>query len=89
MNKIKSLYNLDWLYIDNRTLDGFLDGFKEHYTCDKKVCSDSDDGKAGSACTYCKMWADKCISYDEKKKEQYEHNLEDILVAMQNGDVFN
>lgn len=88
MNKIKSLYNLDWLYIDNRALDGFLEGFREHYNCDHKICSDG-KSRERNTCTYCKAWADKCIKYDKEKKMQYEHNLDDILEAIQKGDVFN
>jgi collagenase-like PrtC family protease len=61
------------IYIDNKKLDGFLEGLVRHCEYDKKACSDigwTDSSKSGSQkdnqmCSYCRMWAERAISFDE------------------------
>lgn len=58
---------IPYVYIDNRALDGFMDGFMER-RCEELVCD--------KECTYCMEWAKKAVAIDVKNREIVLRNLE-------------
>lgn len=88
LDKLNQLFELDWLYIDNRKLDGFLDHFVNHYQCDKKVCTGDEEENGPESCKYCLSWAKKAITCDEEMKSNYTNNLESFLDDFVSSKIF-
>lgn len=86
MQEVVSLFNLDWFSIDNRELDGFLEGFVKRNNCRDKICSSKNEGT--SSCTYCYQWAKKAVKCDEEKQKHYLDSVNDIINQMETGKMF-
>lgn len=96
LSKLKDLFILDWFYIDNRKLDGFLDKFVKT-SCTNKICDDLGWGEkiekldvdSQQACAYCRHWAQKAIVIDEEKRKKYIEKLQAFLEDLNTSKVFN
>lgn len=97
LSKLNNLFNVDWFYIDNRKLDGFLDKFVKNSLCNNKICNDKGWGDkveklnvdSEQLCSYCRQWAEKAIIIDEEKRKNYTENLESFLEDLSSSKVFN
>jgi collagenase-like PrtC family protease len=69
----KEYYTLPEINIENKKLDGFFNKFIETFDCTEKVCEVfqpskeqiAQTDKKGLLCSYCKIWAQKSISYEQ------------------------
>lgn len=69
----------DFIYIDNRKLDGFIEFFQQNDTCRNKDCSQ---------CGYCRKVFEKSTRFDATEAEMRRKGFESFIQAMLNGDVF-
>jgi len=64
-----------FVYIDNRSLDGFIDHFK------KNRCY----GQCGVGCNYCEEIAKKVIRIDKTEVREYVNKLLEIIQKWKEG----
>ena len=69
----------DFIYIDNRKLDGFVEFFQKNGTCRNKDCSQ---------CGYCRKVFEKSARFDVNEAEMRRKGFESFIQAILNGDVF-
>ncbi|MFA6357362.1 MAG: U32 family peptidase [Candidatus Omnitrophota bacterium] len=77
VSKIRDL-TFDFFYIDNRSLDGFLDYFVKN-DCTLKSCQD---------CKHCQALADKVIQFDHDLQQKLIDKYEQYLDKVVSGDIF-
>ncbi len=63
------------VFIDNRSLDGFTDRFRD------QGCQDQDC----ESCRYCHEWADRCVRIDPSWKSEMEGIYDDLLAEIDSG----
>ncbi len=65
----EKIFDLPEVYIDNQSLEGFLEKFIRNYDCDLKCCDDEEGGEEkldpNIQCGYCRRWANKAITYND------------------------
>jgi len=69
----------DFIYIDNRKLDGFIEFFQKNGPCRNRDCAQ---------CGYCKKVFEKAATSDAHEAEIRKKGFESFIQAMLNGDVF-
>jgi hypothetical protein len=69
----------DFIYIDNKKFDGFIEFFMKNGSCRNKDCD---------KCGFCAMIFEKVGSYDSREAEKHREGFETFIDAMLNGDVF-
>jgi len=65
--------------IDNRALDGFLDGFSKR-DCRSLSCAE---------CGWCDRYAEKAISFDPEERKRYLTDVENNLEELESGSFFS
>lgn len=94
--KMKEVSGAPALFVDNKKLDGFLDRFITSFNCRDMVCDDKgwkgrgsgNQGDDAPMCSYCRMWAEKAISCDEREVEDWIAKSDDFLQGLKNSRVF-
>ena len=66
------------IYVDNRSLDGFLENFLRK-NCDTDLCED---------CDYCRKIADKALKIDEKLRKELENRYKESVDEFSSGRIF-
>jgi len=69
----------DFIYIDNRKLDGFIEFFQKNGPCRNRDCVQ---------CGYCKKIFEKVATFDADEAAARKKGFESFIQAMLNGDVF-
>ncbi len=69
----------DFIYIDNRKLDGFIEFFQKNGSCRNRDCSQ---------CGYCQKVFEKSTRFDADEAQMRRKGFESFIQAMLNGDVF-
>lgn len=84
LKKYQKVFELPQINIDNRKLDGFLDYFVDHYSCDKNICGNEcgENSSGVSKCEYCKQWSDKAVSYDINAVSNWKETADQVLESM-------
>lgn len=69
----------DFIYIDNKKFDGFIEFFKKNGSCRNRDCD---------RCGFCQRTFEKVGSFDRNEAEKHRKGFESFIEAMLNGDVF-
>ena len=69
----------DFIHIDNRKLDGFIDFFRENGSCRNRDCD---------RCGYCRKVFEKAATFDEKEAQKRKRGFEGFIEAIVTGEVF-
>lgn len=88
VNNIIKLFNLPDMYIDNKKLDKFIEKFVKDYSCDTSLCNIEDDTDGFAACSYCKKWADKAITFSKEKINEWLAKADSALEAFHDSSFF-
>ncbi|GMU59885.1 MAG: hypothetical protein AMXMBFR34_16480 [Myxococcaceae bacterium] len=64
------------VYVDNRALDGFLDHFRNGFSCEDKDCE---------ACRYCHRYAEKSVTFDAAWRKQMTAEFDSLLDTLHDG----
>lgn len=90
MMRMGEYFNFPNVFIDNKKLNGFLEPFSKGMTCNDKICYGSPVVKehCDQVCRYCKDWAEKAITLDEKQVTQWRSNAEALLESMKTSEIF-
>jgi collagenase-like PrtC family protease len=86
------IYNAPVINIDNKKLDGFLEKFSTKYNCDNHACqlTDNDHEHENDAgkCNYCRMWAEKVVSYDVDGRSKWLSDSQIRMKKLVDGTLF-
>lgn len=96
LSKLNDVGFAPMLYIDNKKLDGFIDGFVKKYPCGSMVCDESGWKKenknnkqnADQVCKYCRAWSEKAITCDEKEREEWVEKSDDFISGLRKSRLF-
>ncbi len=69
----------DFIHIDNKKLDGFIEFFRENGSCRNRDCD---------RCGFCQRTFEKVGSFDQQEAERRRKGFEAFIAAMLNGEVF-
>ena len=69
----------DFIYIDNKKFDGFIDFFIKNGSCRNRDCD---------TCGFCAKTFEKVGRYDRSEAERHRRGFEAFIDSMLNGDVF-
>lgn len=67
------------VYVDNRALDGFMDRFREGFSCEDKDCE---------ACRYCHRVAEKAVSFDPAWRREMTAEFDHLLDTLHDGSLW-
>jgi collagenase-like PrtC family protease len=69
----------DFIHIDNKKLDGFIEFFQDNGSCRSRDCDQ---------CRFCRKTFEKVGHFDPERAEVHRRGFEAFIAAMLNGDVF-
>jgi collagenase-like PrtC family protease len=69
----------DFIYIDNKKLDGFIEFFQESGSCRNRDCG---------ACGYCRKMFEKAGTFNSQEAEKHRAGFEGFIKSIVSGDVF-
>ncbi|MDX9787718.1 MAG: U32 family peptidase [Desulfobacterales bacterium] len=69
----------DFIYIDNKKLDGFIEYFRKGGSCRNRDCD---------TCHHCRAAVEKAITFDKEQAERRRGAFESFITSIVNGDVF-
>lgn len=80
-------------YLDNAKLDNFLKFFVNDYQCDRKICDFNaepalDGLNPDQTCSYCSVWANKAIMFDQEERERAIALAEQALSDVRTSRIF-
>lgn len=85
--------NLPPVFVDNKKLDGFLEGFIGSFKCNQHVCDAV--GKLGGSgeqslqpCSYCRNTAQKAIEFDREEVERWIAKTNAVLENLNGSKMF-
>ena len=70
----------DFIYIDNKRLEGFIDFFQRNGSCRSRDCD---------TCGFCQHIFDAVSTFDKKEAEKRRAGFESFIESMVNGEVFS
>lgn len=88
--KYKDIFDIPDIHVDNRALDGFIDYFVNHgKPCDAKICETyQDEETLPYMCNYCKTWAKKSVSMDDKEADAWKEDADSIFAMLKDGSFY-
>jgi hypothetical protein len=69
----------DFIFIDNKKFDGFIDFFREIGSCRNRDCD---------ACGFCQSTFDQVGTFDQQEAEKRRKGFEGVIDGILNGEVF-
>lgn len=96
IRKYKDVVFAPQIDIDNKSLDGFIDGFANGSTaCESRLCDDmgwkeTREAPRGteSACSYCRRWAERTITLDEPTWTEYVRKSDSFIDDLSQSKIF-
>jgi collagenase-like PrtC family protease len=84
------IYNAPVINIDNKKLDGFLEKFYSKYNCENSLCqlTENEHENGASKCNYCRMWAEKVVSYDVEGRNKWLNDSQIRMEKLVDGSLF-
>lgn len=83
-----NVFDLPDIYMDNKSLDGFIDRFvKGGFTCDDHICC-SEIRNDKTDCNYCYKWVEKVMRISRKDVEEWNKKADSILEQLNSGDFY-
>jgi len=80
------------IYIDNKKLDGFIDHFVNNFDCRQLICKNNIlpvGSECSSQCSYCDIWADKAITFNEGEVNQWLAIASDVINSIEERTVYS
>lgn len=84
--KFEQVFEMPYIYVDNKKLDGFINKFIEEDNCAFKECGSGTDHE-NNKCNYCSSWAKKVITYNEEQRKQWQGQVSAFLKNFDNGNI--
>lgn len=90
LKKYYETFDLPYINIDNKKLDGFIEKFHKNNDCYNKICGKSENigDESDKYCFYCLNWAKKSINYDQKEINEWLKKSEYSLEELKNSRFF-